>query len=220
MMQLYQKYRPQTWTDFVGQDKAVRTVRRILERPGFDRGAFWIEASGANNSGVGKTTLAWLIADQLADDFFVQEVDGARVTKAYVDGMARESQLCTWDGDKPYRVWIINEAHAITSGAVDLFLTWLENLPAHCVVIFTTTRDVDAALFGEHDSGPFASRCYQVTLTNQGLAKPFAERARAIARQEGLDGRPVSAYVRLVQDCKNNMRAVLQQIEAGAMLEC
>ena len=65
-MQLYQKYRPRFWADYVGQDKAVAVVRRIIERDGFDRGAFWIEASGANNSGVGKTTLAWLIAGQLA----------------------------------------------------------------------------------------------------------------------------------------------------------
>ena len=217
-MQLYQKYRPRFWTDYVGQDKVVKIVRRVIERDGFDRGTFWIEASGANNSGVGKTTLAWLIAGQLADDFVIQEIDGARVTKAYVDGMTRESQLCTWSGDKPFRVWIINEAHAITSGAVDLFLTWLENLPSHTVVIFTTTRKVSADLFGDHDSGPFASRCYQVTLTNQGLAKPFAERAKAIAEAEGLDGKPMGAYVRLVQDCKNNMRAVLQRIEAGELM--
>lgn len=217
-MQLYQKHRPTTWADYVGQDKAVSMIRRILDRPGFDRGAFWIEAAGANNSGVGKTSLAWLIARELAADFFVTEIDGARVTKSYVEEMAQAAALRTWSSDKPYRVWILNEAHAITTGAVDLFLTWLENLPAHTVVIFTTTRRVDAALFGDHDSGPFASRCFKVTLTNQGLAKPFAERAKAIAETEGLDGQPLPAYVKLVQGCKNNMRAVLQQIEAGAMV--
>jgi len=218
-MQLYQKYRPRFWSDYVGQDKASTVVRRIIERDGFDRAAFWIECAGGNNSGTGKTTLAWLIAGQLADDFFVQEVDGARVTKTYVESMMREARLCTWGGEKRFRVWIVNEAHAITSGAVDLCLTWLENLPAHTVVIFTTTRRVDANLFGDHDSGPFASRCFKVTLTNQGLAKPFAERARWIAQQEKLDGKPLEAYVKLVQECKNNFRAVLQRIEAGTMLE-
>ena len=217
-MQLYLKYRPTRWEDFAGQDRAANKVRRIIGRDGFDRGAFWIEASGANNSGLGKTTLAWLIAGELADPFFTTEMDGASVNKSAVDDMIRASCLKTWSTNKPFRCWIVNEAHAMTQGAVDLLLTWLEQLPRHCIVIFTTTRTVDAGLFGDHDSGPFASRCFCVTLTNQGLAKPFAARARMIAQAEGLDGRPESAYVRLVQDQKNNMRAVLQQIEAGAMM--
>jgi len=218
-MQLYREFRPRCWADYVGQPKAVKMVRAILERPGFDRGAFWIEAAGANNSGVGKTTLAWLIAEQLADPFFVDEVDGARVTKSYVDKMMSAAWLTTSCADKPFRVWIINEAHAITAGAVDLFLTWLEDLPKHTAVIFTTTRRVDADLFGDHDSGPFASRCFKIVLTNQGLARPFAERAKSVAEQAGLDGQPIEAYVKLLQSCKNNLRAALQQIEAGAMLE-
>ena len=218
-MQLYRKYRPRLWADYVGQPKAVKVAQAILGRDGFDRGAFWIEAAGANNSGVGKTALAWLIAEHLADPFFVEEVDGARVTKAYVDQMTNTARLMTSCAERPFRVWIVNEAHAITAGAVDLFLTWLENLPRHAVVIFTTTRRVDEGLFGDHDSGPFASRCYQITLTNQGVAKAFAARARQIAQAENLDGQSDAAYLRLVQDCKNNMRAVLQRIEAGAMLE-
>lgn len=217
-MQLYRKYRPRLWADYVGQPKAVKVAQAILGRDGFDRGAFWIEAAGANNSGVGKTALAWLIAGELADPFFVEEVDGAHVTKAYVANMQSAACLMTSCADRPYRVWIVNEAHAIASGAVDLFLTWLENLPRHAVVIFTTTRRVDTGLFGDHDSGPFASRCYQITLTNQGVAKAFAARAQQIAQVEKLDGQPEAAYVRLVQECKNNLRAVLQRVEAGAML--
>jgi hypothetical protein len=40
-----------------------------------------------------------------------------------------------------------------------------------------------------------------------------------IARAEGLDGQPESAYIRLMQrpDVRNSMRAALQAIEAGAM---
>jgi len=217
-MMLYQKYRPQAWADYVGQDKAVRVVRRIIERPGFDRGAFWIECAGANNSGTGKTTLAWLIANQLADDFFITELDGARCDKNAVKAIESASWLMTPNPDKPFRCWIVNEAHAISAGAVDAFLTFLEALPRNCCVIFTTTRSVDADLFGDRDSGPFASRCFQVKLTNQGLAQPFAERAKSIAESEGLDGRPIGEYVKLVRACSNNMRMVLQKIQAGEMI--
>ncbi|NOT00642.1 MAG: AAA family ATPase [Phycisphaerales bacterium] len=217
-MMLYQRYRPATWADFVGQDKAVASVRRIIERPTFDRGAFWIEAAGANNSGVGKTSLAWLIARHLADDWFVTELDGGKCDKRAVQDMERAAHLCTPNRDKPFRVWVVNESHAISAGAVDEFLTFLENLPRHACVIFTTTRRVDENLFGDCDSGPFASRCHRVTLTNQGLAQAFAQRAKSIAEAEGLDGRPMEQYVRLIQTCKNNMRAALQRIEAGEML--
>jgi hypothetical protein len=38
-------------------------------------------------------------------------------------------------------------------------------------------------------------------------------------RPRTLDGQPESAYVRLAQRCKNNFRAMLQAVEAGAMLD-
>jgi DNA polymerase III delta prime subunit len=192
-------------------------ARRIIGRPGFDRGAFWIECAGENNSGVGKTTLALLIARELADEFFIEQLSGAKVDRATVKRIEQSAYLCTW-GEKRFRVTIIDEAHAISQSAVDLLLPFLEALPKHCVVIFTTTRKVDEGLFGT-DDGPFASRCHKIKLTNQGLAEKFAERARSIAEQEGLNGRPLSAYVKLVRDCKNNMRRVLQRIEAGEMME-
>lgn len=110
--------------------------------------------------------------------------------------------------DKCGRVWIVNEAHLLTPRVVGEFLTLLEALPAHVAIVFTTKVEGDSLFSDEQiDSHPFKSRCQCIGLAQRGIAEPFAERCRAIALAEGLDGKPVSAYVRLLQDCRNNMRA-------------
>ena len=105
----------------------------------------------------------------------------------------------------------------MTGRSVQAWLTVLDPLPSRTLVIFTTTED-SADPFGQFD-GPFRSRCKSIAFTNQGLAPAFARRAREIAQAEGMDGKPESAYLRLVQQSHNNMRAVLQEIESGVMCD-
>ncbi len=75
-MMLYEKYRPTTWANLVGQDRTIKRVRRIIDRPNFNGDCFWI----AGPSGTGKTSLAWIIARQFASDINIIELDGEACT--------------------------------------------------------------------------------------------------------------------------------------------
>ena len=91
-------------------------------------------------------------------------------------------------------------------------------LPSWVTVIFTTTADGQESLFEDQiDAHPLLSRCLVLTLASRDLAKPFAKLAKEIAQREGLDGQPLERYIKLVNEHRGNLRAVLQAVESGAM---
>ncbi|MCD6405922.1 MAG: AAA family ATPase, partial [Planctomycetes bacterium] len=168
-------------------------------------------------SGTGKTTLAYLIAGELASEFDTEELDAGAVTSAKLRQI--ESGMAYAGLGKGGRVYIVNEAHGLSKAAIRQFLVLLERLPSHVAFIFTTTRQGQESLFDDNeDAGPLLSRCAKLELARRNLADIFAERVREIAQREALDGKPAKAYVELVRRCRNNMREMLQEVEAGAML--
>ena len=213
MKTIFDKYRPSNFDEVIGQDKAVKIAKTLLSRSWGGR-AWWI--SGA--SGTGKTTIARIIAAQGADELYVQEFDCAdQISVAALDKI--ESEMSYRAFGKGGKCFIVNEAHGLRQASIRRLLGILERIPDYVVFIFTTTKQGQEKLFDDQiDANPLLSRCAKIELTNQGLAKPFAEHCRQIATKENLNGKPVESYIKLAQKCKNNCRMMLQEIESGYMI--
>lgn len=210
---LYQKYRPRTWADVVGQDTTVTALQDMEGRAGFGGRAFLLSGP----SGTGKTTIAGLIAASVADSFFVTELDATRLTPARLAEIEVDSHYSA--SGKGGRVFIVNECHGLSRPAVTQLLTALERIPEHVTWIFTTTRDGLANFDDLVQGSAFLSRCVCFPLAQRGLAELFAARAREIADAEGLNGQPITWYLKRIKEHRNNLRAVLEDIERGLAKE-
>ena len=212
---LHEKYRPHSFADVIGQPKVLAAIDQCRQRGGLAGRGYWI----TGKPGTGKTTIARLIAAEVAGDpFNIIDLGAADIGIDDLRKLNRDLSFYGLGGTGG-KALIINDADELSSVMLSALKAYLEAIPAHAVWCFTTTRVGQASLFEDaHAETQIVGRCVELPLTTQGLAEPMAKRAQQIAIAEGLDGRTFPEYLRFVKDRQNDMRRIISGIESGAML--
>lgn len=224
-MELIDAYRPNSWSQVVGQDKALKQLDQWRKR-GLTGRKMWI----SGKSGTGKTTIARLLANEVADSTCVTEVMAKQLTVADIREEFRKLRCRALFGNGG-RVLIINEAHLLRRDVVTEFLTLTEDgiggvFPQHALLICTTTAEGNAKFEDapDSDTAAFLSRFgSKLPLAQSNIAEAFALNCARIARLEGFapdemsDEELLKRCKRLAQDNRSNHRAMLDEIESGAL---
>ena len=133
-MELYRKYRPKTFKDIVGQDDVVSSLVQMGKRKEIPHFLLFTGPSGC-----GKTTIARILRVKLK----CADADFAEVNAANHRGIDLVRGINQVVGLKPMagqcRVWLIDEAHQLTSEAQGAFLKILEDTPLHAYFMLCTT---------------------------------------------------------------------------------
>lgn len=166
MNELYKKHRPKTLKGVVGQDGAVASLQRLLEK-GKPPHA-WLFTGP---SGCGKTTIGRILKESLqCGDADYTEINSADFKGIdMVREVRRAMNLSPISGE--CRIWLIDEAHKLTNDAQNGLLKMLEDTPSH-VYFFLATTDPQKLIKAIH------TRCAQVKL----VAVAVAELVRLVLR--------------------------------------
>ena len=154
---LYRKWRPQTWTEVVGQPHVVQTLRNALAAGRIAHAYLF-----AGPRGTGKTTMARLLAKAvncLNEDLpsrpcgscdhclavsqgrFLDLIEIDAASNTSVDDVRDLREKINFSPNQGrYKVYIIDEVHMLSTAAFNALLKTLEEPPAHAIFVLATTE--------------------------------------------------------------------------------
>jgi hypothetical protein len=203
---LTEKYRPRALRDLFGQGPAVDRLRTFLEAP-YSTGFVF-----DGETGTGKTSAALALAHELGVDL---DWGLHRINSGEMDAEAVSFALKSLRFVAPgsgWKVAICDEADSMSAKAKQMWLSVLEELPVHSVVIFTTNH------VGRFEQR-FLDRCERITFASDagmlaGDAQALIER---VWKAEGFAGRSpaVEDLPDVVQKGVISFRRVIRAVEAA-----
>jgi DNA polymerase III subunit gamma/tau len=158
---LARKYRPQKFSEVIGQEHVTRTLQNAIEQGRTAHGYIF-----SGHRGIGKTTVARILAMALncrSKDHPVAEpcgvcdscteiragnsVDVIEIDAATNRGIDEIRELREAARYRPardrFKIYILDEAHQITDAAFNALLKTLEEPPGHVVFMLATTQPED-----------------------------------------------------------------------------
>ncbi len=132
---LYRKYRPQSFTEIVGQEHVISVLTGALGKDTVSHAYLF-----AGSRGTGKTSIARIFAKEAGtSDKDLYEIDAAS-NRGIDDIRELREGVTVLPFESKYKVYIIDEVHMLTKEAFNAFLKTLEEPPKHAVFILATTE--------------------------------------------------------------------------------
>jgi DNA polymerase-3 subunit gamma/tau len=135
MTVLYRTYRPRKWSDVVGQESIVSSLKDSIEGNNIAHAYLF-----SGSRGTGKTSVARIFASAVKTaDEDIYEIDAAS-NRGIDDIRHLREHVSVLPFSSTYKVYIIDEVHMLSKDAWNALLKTLEEPPVHVIFILATTE--------------------------------------------------------------------------------